>query len=75
MFSKFGRRIFALYEKRPMLMNTAAGAVVYAGGEVAVQVTTNVEQGVDVINWRRVGNIAALGSVGENILNSVRNVW
>jgi hypothetical protein len=25
MFTKFGRRIFALYEKKPLLMNTAAG--------------------------------------------------
>lgn len=45
MFSRFGRRIFVMYEKHPVLMNCGAGSIVYAGGEVAVQVATHKELG------------------------------
>jgi len=39
-FKGFGRTIFMLYEKRPLLMNSLAGGTVYALSEFVVQVGT-----------------------------------
>jgi hypothetical protein len=49
-----------------------SGAVVYAGGEIAVQTATRSELGVDSsLNWKRVGNIALLGSCGALVRDNI----
>jgi hypothetical protein len=64
-FRKFGRQIFNLYESRPLLMNSIAGAVVYVGGELTVQVQESpTTSKVDVKNfdWSRIAKIGTLGA-------------
>lgn len=62
MFRNFGRKIFGLYEAYPITMNSIAGATVYCGGEVFVQVTGS--EGMSAIDPRKLTEITVLGAFG-----------
>ena len=74
----FGREIFHLYEKHPLLCNSIAGGTVYFASELVVQVQTQNQAEPSTtprfswqdpfrsfrnVDWIRVLKIAALGTV------------
>ncbi len=63
MFGKIGNTVYSMYRKHPIAMNSLAGCIVFASGETTVQYST-ANKDSEAIDWRRVGNIGALGSVG-----------
>jgi hypothetical protein len=65
----FGRKIFGLYDKYPLLMNCVAGGSVYVTSEVIVQLQSQFESKQSV-DWKRVGQIGLLGSMENGIFMS-----
>ena len=68
MFSRFGRQIFSLYEKRPLLMNSIVGGIVYTAGEYTVQTQTKDVRFFDTDNWKRLAQIGTLGAAENGIV-------
>ena len=62
-FRKFGRQIFAYYDKYPLLMNSIAGGTVYVAGELVVQIHSPSENGKVNLDWKKVGEIGTLGAI------------
>ena len=71
MFSRarnFGRTIFTLYDRHPLLMNSAAGATVYTLGEIVVEIQQSESLSISALDLKRVSQIGALGSVENGLL-------
>lgn len=68
MFSRFGRQIFHLYEKRPFLMNSVVGGAVYIAGEYTIQTKTKDVRFFDDDNWKKLAQLGALGSAENGII-------
>jgi hypothetical protein len=63
MLSRFGRQVFSLYEKRPLLMNSIVGGAVYVAGEYTVQTRTKDVRFFDRENWTKLAQVGLLGTV------------
>jgi len=65
----FGRTIFNLYERRPLLMNSFAGGIVYVSSEVIVQVQQKPinKTAVDAIDIPKVVEIGTLGVLENGV--------
>ena len=75
----FGREIFHLYEKHPLMCNSIAGGTVFFASELVVQVQTQHQADPTTprfswnepfrsfrnVDWMRVMKIAALGTTGN----------
>ena len=69
MFSKFGRQIFSLYERKPVLMNSIVGdSGVYVAGEYSVMVQNKDVRFFDESNWKKLFEIGALGSAENGLI-------
>lgn len=68
----FGRYMFSLYEKRPLLMNSCAGGTVYITSEIIVQVQNKPKDKTifESIDKTKVSEIGALGVLENGILMS-----
>lgn len=79
--STFGRQMFDLYDRHPLLCNTIAGSAVYSAGELIVQHQRSsvAPAPATPLDYKRIGQIGALGGVENgvfmllwyNALNSV----
>jgi hypothetical protein len=81
-FRSFGRQIFQLYERYPLLCNSVAGGTVYFASETVVQVQALRDEApssssgakpswwacLKVVDWKRVTEIGALGSMENGIV-------
>ena len=77
----FGREIFHLYEKHPLLCNSIAGGTVFFASELVVQIQTQHQANPSIprlnwsdpfhsfrkVDWIRVLKIAALGTVENGL--------
>lgn len=71
----FGRTIFNLYDRHPLLMNSAAGATVYTLGEIVVEIQQSETVSLKSLDWKRVSQIGALGSVENGLLMLLWSVF
>mmetsp|Transcript_354 Transcript_354/g.648 ORF Transcript_354/g.648 Transcript_354/m.648 type:complete len:354 (-) Transcript_354:193-1254(-) len=60
---RFRQQLFALYESRPLLMNTIAGCTVYVAGEVTTKIQDKGWRALDRDDWMQISKIGVLGSV------------
>jgi Ca2+-binding EF-hand superfamily protein len=68
----FGRRIYDLYDKHPLLMNSFSGGLVYSMGEIIAQdlVKKNKGKGKENLDMVKVGEIGILGVLENGVLMS-----
>ena len=69
---KFGRTVFKLYEKRPILMNSTVGCIVYVAGEIVVEVHSSKHNDsrkiIRELDWKRVSSLGVLGAFENGIV-------
>jgi hypothetical protein len=68
MIYKFGRQIFSLYERRPLLMNSIVGCGVYIAGEYTIQTKSKDVRFFNWENWKQLGELGALGALENGVV-------
>ena len=67
-FRRFGRQIFGLYEKHPIVMNSIVGSTVYVAGELTIQTKSKDVRFLKASDVKKIAEIGTLGAVENGLL-------